>query len=277
MITGKDCLWIRNEDLEKIYPLVNNGDVVLAMDIGTGVSATTVDGEVFNWTSGEHAFGIVEMTEDTITIVNPWHSDIKYTFTFEEFKKLNPGVWAAKMTNDKSENLSYDKTSSSSFKIEGKEYTIETLLSSEKTTRSDFVSVVRGTEHWNKGYFVTTDAFNTIKTFIQIFAKSLTNYDDYFMIQDAIQATINYYSSAGMIGNNDFFEYYNNSTDEHETSYDQSCVVTSANYLDIQNGSVFEGKTSDTGIYSAYDVENDTWYVQIDYQKVLQKFLSFLQ
>ena len=41
-----------------------------------------------NLCDGGHAFAIIGMTEENITIVNPWDSDKEYTFTWEEFAKF---------------------------------------------------------------------------------------------------------------------------------------------------------------------------------------------
>lgn len=62
-------------------------------------SATTVDGEVFKASLGNygHGYAITDMTESTITIVDPHNSKKEYTFTWEEFAKF--GIFAIEATD----------------------------------------------------------------------------------------------------------------------------------------------------------------------------------
>jgi len=80
---------IRNSCL-KLLSEFQAGKVVLSLSFGGGAySAPCTDGEIFfiSITNG-HAFAITGMTDETITIINPWNSSISYTFTWEEFAKL---------------------------------------------------------------------------------------------------------------------------------------------------------------------------------------------
>lgn len=107
-LTGKKADYLRDINLLKEQDVINflnvhlesfiEDDFALSFALLGGVyNATTVDGETFNlFLDGAHALSIVDLTEDTITIVNPWDSEKKYTFTWEEFAKL--GLYSVSAT-----------------------------------------------------------------------------------------------------------------------------------------------------------------------------------
>ena len=67
--------------------------------------ATCTDGTIFkfDFTSNKfegHAFAITNITNDTITFVNPWNSSKSYTMTWNEFAKLGIGMINIADSND---------------------------------------------------------------------------------------------------------------------------------------------------------------------------------
>ena len=83
------------EYLNSIYDGIINGTLAATVALGfyNNVCANTTNGKIFSWKYGDnHGFGIVGMTENTITIANPWYPDKTYTFTWEEFAKLLPDI-----------------------------------------------------------------------------------------------------------------------------------------------------------------------------------------
>lgn len=77
----------------KYYNDFQNGTIALSFSIvGIEHKATTIDGKELNINLSDkklgHALSIVAMTNNTVTIVNPWDSKIEYTLTWEEFAKL---------------------------------------------------------------------------------------------------------------------------------------------------------------------------------------------
>jgi len=64
---------------------------------GKFVSAPTIDGRLFAYAGEAHAFSIVDMTENTVTIANPWYPDKTYTLTWEDFANL--GLWRLEATS----------------------------------------------------------------------------------------------------------------------------------------------------------------------------------
>lgn len=74
----------------KYYESFLDGNTALSFSVGGGTHyATTTNGEKIevNIDTG-HAFSIVDMTQDTVTIVNPWDSEKEYKLTWEEFAKF---------------------------------------------------------------------------------------------------------------------------------------------------------------------------------------------
>ena len=53
-------------------------------------SATLIDGTQYQYNGSAHAFAIVDMTSTTVTFIEPYDSEKKYTMTWEEFAKLTP-------------------------------------------------------------------------------------------------------------------------------------------------------------------------------------------
>jgi hypothetical protein len=67
--------------------------------------ATCTNGTIFklDFTNNKfegHGFAITNITNDTITFVNPWDSSVKYTMTWEEFTKLGIGMINIADSND---------------------------------------------------------------------------------------------------------------------------------------------------------------------------------
>ena len=83
--------FVNQSSLEKIYEEYKTGDYAGYVYLGQSedVEVLTTTGEVFSWHQGDnHAFALTGMTENTITIVNPWNSEKEYEFTWEEFLNL---------------------------------------------------------------------------------------------------------------------------------------------------------------------------------------------
>ena len=80
--------------LDSIYKDFITGNYAGYIELGClDVEANTTDNKQFNWYKNSfHFFAITAMTENTITIVNPWDSEKEYEFTWEEFLKLRPDI-----------------------------------------------------------------------------------------------------------------------------------------------------------------------------------------
>lgn len=79
--------------LEKIYPGIKDGTSIAYVELyKQDVDVYAIDGSNLHWSknSNGHAFAITGMTEDTITITNPWFPDKPYVFTWEEFANISP-------------------------------------------------------------------------------------------------------------------------------------------------------------------------------------------
>jgi len=82
----------KQESLTSIYNnyTKDNGNAAITFALTGGEhTATCTDGSTFKIKlSGAHALAITNITEDTVTIVNPWSSETSYTMTWDEFSKL---------------------------------------------------------------------------------------------------------------------------------------------------------------------------------------------
>ena len=86
--TEQDIYTIFQDALEK-------GNTALTFGIYDGThSAQLTNGETYQISlgNGGHALAITNLTETTVTFVNPWDSTIEYTMTWEEFAKLGIGM-----------------------------------------------------------------------------------------------------------------------------------------------------------------------------------------
>ena len=98
-LSQEEIFAILKEAYQKQPCAVSFGLYVFAND--TEKTVTDINGNSFVWRiysnnvqKGEicgHAFAVVDMTQDTITFVNPWDSTDKITMTWEEFAKLGIG------------------------------------------------------------------------------------------------------------------------------------------------------------------------------------------
>ena len=83
-----------------------------------------------------HAFAITNMTNNTVTIVNPWYSDKEYELFWDEFIKLNPNFVGSTSTklHEHEYKSSWNNTVDfdSTFTINGKGYSLNDILSSDE-------------------------------------------------------------------------------------------------------------------------------------------------
>ena len=82
---------------EQIIRDVMWGNAVLSFSLDANEhEATTTSGSTFKFGGDRgygHAFAISRVTNETVTIVNPWNSDQEITFTWDEFLKLSPRLY----------------------------------------------------------------------------------------------------------------------------------------------------------------------------------------
>ena len=84
---------------ENIYKILQSalesGNNAISFGIYNGThTATLTNGETYKLAlgTGGHALAITNLTQDTVTFVNPWDSTKEYTMTWDEFAKLGIGM-----------------------------------------------------------------------------------------------------------------------------------------------------------------------------------------
>ena len=84
---------------ENIYKILQSalesGNNAISFGIYNGThTATLINGETYKLAlgTGGHALAITNLTQDTVTFVNPWDSTKEYTMTWDEFAKLGIGM-----------------------------------------------------------------------------------------------------------------------------------------------------------------------------------------
>ena len=278
---------LNNDTFKEIADDFNNGNTIITLDAhkdwGTPketyqyYTMTTVDGKEFSFVRG-HAYGVIAMTDDTITIVNPWYSDKKYTISFETLKYFGLNL-----------NINYrtipdiDVENADNFTVDSVEYNINSLLNSEEPAFSfltpEFISnedlfstiqSIGGPYIYNYGYIK-----NKISDILKLIVNSLNaGYLNSNKVQDAINETKWYFEEAFMQFNPEHIaelEEQGVTNDFTDTSFVYETTES------VLNGDEFAGQTSQTGLFFAHNTADDSWYVQIDLRAVVEKFLSFLQ
>ena len=74
---------------------LEKGNTSISFGIYDGThTAQLTNGETYRLAlgNGGHALAITNLTEDTVTFVNPWDSTVEYTMTWSEFAKLGVGL-----------------------------------------------------------------------------------------------------------------------------------------------------------------------------------------
>lgn len=256
------------------------GNVVLTFSIQKNVHEfTTIDGEhiSIDLGNGGHALTIVGMTQNTVTIVNPWNSSAEFTLTWDEFAKF--GINRIISTNIQSKN--------NICKIDGQEVDIHKVLKSKEAT---FISLSTDSRGFANASGMAMDKIRSILTSLK-YAFPNCNMDK---LNKAYETTLNYYQAAfnsagnNIIDNNGAvgkpFTYYNASKGRTETSSDQSNMRSAWNSRDVKNPHRIAEKANvnGTGLYIGHDKEagnghnNDKFNIFIDLKTVINKFLSFL-
>ena len=95
---GKEVQGLPQEEvLAFLAEAYKNGNTAMTFGIyGAPHHATLIDGSTYSLDiQGGHALAITDITETTVTIVNPHNSSLKYTMTWEEFAKLGIGMLTA--------------------------------------------------------------------------------------------------------------------------------------------------------------------------------------
>ena len=104
-LTGKAAkFYTKESDIDEILENAkNNNNLALTFDLGSiGIthSAKQTNGEDFDWSYGSHGFSITEVTDDTVTFINPWDSSNPITMSLSEFKELNISYLSSVDLND---------------------------------------------------------------------------------------------------------------------------------------------------------------------------------
>ncbi len=91
--TNSFCIGDTNpEIIDEILKSMNkNRNMAICFDLRNSNNVKLTDGTNFRFGSDHgnyHAFAVTDIGEDTVTFVNPWNSEKKYTMSIEEFKKL---------------------------------------------------------------------------------------------------------------------------------------------------------------------------------------------
>ena len=117
------------EFLRKSKAELQSGKQALFFYLRSGNYETkTIDGKTLNLElSISHSLSITHITDNTVTIINPWNSDEKYTLSWQEFLKLSPYYLGATSTtlNDaakKTERQTYANKQVDNYKTQLKNY-----------------------------------------------------------------------------------------------------------------------------------------------------------
>ena len=72
------------------FERIINSDFVMGAVGNNSIEITDIEGNKIKLPA-MHAYGIKEVTDDTITFINPWNSDKEFTITKDELYSHDPG------------------------------------------------------------------------------------------------------------------------------------------------------------------------------------------
>ena len=146
------------EFLRKSKAELQSGKQALFFYLRSGNYETkTIDGKTLNLElSISHSLSITHITDNTVTIINPWNSDEKYTLSWQEFLKLSPYYLGATSTtlNDaakKTERQTYANKQVDNYKTQLKNYSGASEKFADKV-KADVTNYTNGK--------ITKDAFD---------------------------------------------------------------------------------------------------------------------
>ncbi len=122
--------------LENIYEDFKNGKVAAYFGVWADSMVETQDGNMVEF-AGRHAYSILDMTEDTLVVANPWYPDKVIVLTWDEFTQLSlidVGATSTKLNESISVAQSYtnELNYDDKINIEGIEYSIKNILNLDK-------------------------------------------------------------------------------------------------------------------------------------------------
>lgn len=269
--------------LESIYNNKQNGNyeayaATFAL-FNTGEDAvykfTTVDGktEEFTMSFSGHVLSIVDITKDTVTFVNPHNSTIKYTVTWNEFKKIGIAQVNEQYFNDHRDNT---------FIANQTNYNMDDIMRSSTPTYIQLCSKVAGIDN------AKTTTLSQIKQILNSIRYNIKGTDE-TKITRAYRTLVNYYTAAinaitvrndnGTVGNS--FNYYNEINGKDMTSTEKSNMRSAWDKDDVDTGAEIAAGSniSGTGLYIGHDkdaLSKHNYNIFINAKTIISKFMALI-
>ncbi len=282
ILTGKSSSFIsggeqydRVELLEEMYKFYKDSTLILNASTGSSPkSVTTIDGKLVELV-GPHAYGVSNMTENTITLINPWNSSEEFTITYEEFAKSFHEIDFCDL-NSREELPKID--TNHKININGIDYTVDNILNSEKELFTNFdITSIQYAGEVNRTVN-NVEMKNSIKSILDNILSGFNadNYTDYNKLKKAYDATLFYFNAIVDITTRDIEKTFRYASVGYIEVNEHAPMIKSDNDEDFDEVNDF-GNTENNGILIGYNTDTNMFKIHIDVKAVLQKFLSFVQ